>query len=258
MTQPGFVAPTTPGWWVRTNRIGTNKTGYNWDITAIGHRDSLGTAEGDYGWAAGSAVGIGRFVTFDAVGAGGHGGTSITFTHTATAGAYVILTVAGDRSDTPTATYGGVAMTVLASIGNNNNDAFPNGRTVQFGFASAPGGSKTVDVESPGGAWLIANTVSYTTIGSIGATTTVFGSGTTLSQGPIVCPDGGIIVQSFGQGAGSAGFTSLTGGTVRYNQFNLDGNGAGITIMESAATATFTAHMGSAAWAGIATVLNYY
>lgn len=57
MTQPGFVAPTTPGWWVRTNRIGTNKTGYNWDITAVGGRDSLGRASGSYDWA-GSAAGL--------------------------------------------------------------------------------------------------------------------------------------------------------------------------------------------------------
>ena len=56
MTQPGHVAPATPGWWVRTNRVGTNKTGTNWAISATGGRDSLGTASGSYTWA-GSATG---------------------------------------------------------------------------------------------------------------------------------------------------------------------------------------------------------
>lgn len=56
MTEPGYVAPAAPGWWVRTNRVGTNVNGINWDVAAVGGRDSLGSAAGVYGWA-GAAVG---------------------------------------------------------------------------------------------------------------------------------------------------------------------------------------------------------
>jgi hypothetical protein len=59
MTEPGFVAPTTPGWWVRTNRIGTGKTGINVATTAVGGRPSRGRASGSYGWV-GSASGHSR------------------------------------------------------------------------------------------------------------------------------------------------------------------------------------------------------
>jgi hypothetical protein len=56
VTEPGYVAPAAPGWWVRTNRVGTTKTGYNWDTKVVGGRASRGRASGSYGWS-GSASG---------------------------------------------------------------------------------------------------------------------------------------------------------------------------------------------------------
>jgi hypothetical protein len=57
MTEPGFVAPAAPGWWVRTNRVGITTTEYGWQISAAGARESSGSAAGAYSWTAGTAVG---------------------------------------------------------------------------------------------------------------------------------------------------------------------------------------------------------
>jgi hypothetical protein len=56
MTQPGYVAPAAPGWWVRTNRIGIAKPGYDWAVTATATKHPVGTASGAYTWD-GSATG---------------------------------------------------------------------------------------------------------------------------------------------------------------------------------------------------------
>lgn len=63
MTEPGHVAPASPGWWVRTNRVGTNANTYGFSVTATGSRLSLGTAAGTYGWV-GTAVGQGLNTQF--------------------------------------------------------------------------------------------------------------------------------------------------------------------------------------------------
>lgn len=56
MTQPGHVAPAAPGWWVRTNRVGTAAYEYGFTFAVTGGRDYQGAATGTYGWV-GSAAG---------------------------------------------------------------------------------------------------------------------------------------------------------------------------------------------------------
>lgn len=57
MTEPGYVAPPTPGWWVRRGRVGTIASGHEWDVSAVGTIERQGSASGAYTWA-GSAAGI--------------------------------------------------------------------------------------------------------------------------------------------------------------------------------------------------------
>lgn len=76
MTEPGYVAPPSPGWWVRTNRVGINSTGYNWAVTATGSRATQGTAAGTYNWA-GASTGVSPvLLTF--INANANNGTSVT------------------------------------------------------------------------------------------------------------------------------------------------------------------------------------
>lgn len=56
MTEPGHIAPASPGWWVRTNRVGINASSYHWTTTIAGNRASQGAGTSAYGWA-GAATG---------------------------------------------------------------------------------------------------------------------------------------------------------------------------------------------------------
>lgn len=51
MTEPGYVAPPAPGWWVRTNRVGTTTAGHEWDFAVVGASHKAGAAAGAYTWA---------------------------------------------------------------------------------------------------------------------------------------------------------------------------------------------------------------
>lgn len=199
--------------------------------------------------------GVALPVAFDAVATGQSGAffSSINFSHTATAGAYVIVDVVTDRTSTVSnVQYGGVAMALLGT--SNHNNSASNGTLRRYGLAGVAGGSQTVTGSATGSAWARTTAVSYVNVGSVGATTSVFGSGNSLSQGPITCPAGGRVVQSFSQGNGGAVLTSVSGGTNRYNTY---ANFTGLTISDSDTTGTFAGTAsGSPAWAGLATVLT--
>ena len=63
MTEPGYVMPASPGWWVRSNRVGQTSFGYTWGVTAAGARDPHGQVAGQYGWV-GAAEGYPTEVQF--------------------------------------------------------------------------------------------------------------------------------------------------------------------------------------------------
>lgn len=142
MTAPGSNITPQPGWWVRTDRIGTNASQYGWDAELSG--PSQGFARGGYGWSS-SATGLrssllvtrpitatitptlnsvtGIAVTdtitatitpallssfavtpvaFDTETDNFALGYNYTFNHTATAGAYVIVDVGFSNAGIPT------------------------------------------------------------------------------------------------------------------------------------------------------------
>lgn len=188
-------------------------------------------------------------VAYDATGAGSTGtASSGTWSHTATAGAYVLVFVTTTTSVTVSSvTYGASAMSVLGSV--NLNNVLSNGVLTLLGLASAPSGAQTVTVNMSAAHSYSANSVSYLNVGSVGAAATAFGSGGTASM-TVSDSSGQMIVCGLGDHA----FTSVAGGTQRY----LTGGGVvGTTlILDSVSSSTLSA-AASGVWAGIAVVLNH-
>lgn len=195
---------------------------------------------------------------FDAMGNGTQAqAASWTYSHTATAGAYVIAELTFDRAATVNSlTYGGTAMTLLGTVNHNNTSA--KGFTRLYGLANAPGGAQTVAVSlSDGSGWAVSNTFSYTGVASVGTVQTVFGLGTSLAQS-VSRIAGQRIVQAFGHGESATGngFTSPSGGTNRWNQ-NSNVGSASATFSDAVANTNFAASCASSCnWAGIALVLS--
>lgn len=201
----------------------------------------------------------GNVVTFDAAAVLPSASTSqqTTWQQPADAGAYVLTDVAVSGDETVSATYEGDDMDLLDSLYvNDGNPSY--GRYFRFGIDSVGGGPGTVAVTKSGFNWIFGGSVSLLDVASVGATTSVNGSGTSLSHGPITCPVGGLIVHGFVNvqgGIGGVAFTDLSGGITRIQH---DGtNEPGLAVATSDATTTFTATIAnSRAWAGINTVFT--
>ncbi|QOP65460.1 hypothetical protein SEA_COCO12_22 [Mycobacterium phage Coco12] len=146
------------------------------------------------------------------------GNPSINFT--ATTGADVFAIVNWDRSGggISAITYGGVAMTLIASIPHNNTTA--NGALSIYGLAGAgTGAAKSLAITSAGTAWYYLNAISFTNVGTVGTPVTTYGTGTVATQS-VTVPSNGIVLQavSAGSGGGSVGdFTSFSGVTNRWH-----------------------------------------
>jgi hypothetical protein len=111
-------------------------------------------------------------VAFDAVGPAGGGGTTgtvtgLTWAHSPTAGAALLVGVALDQATnttTCTATFNGVSMTALGSVNISNSNV---GYLYLFGIANVAAGSQSVVVTFSGTTDVIsAGSVSYTGAGS--------------------------------------------------------------------------------------------
>lgn len=189
--------------------------------------------------------------TFDAVsaGAGQTSGSTITWTHTAAAGAYVFVFL--DVTQNTSVTYGGTTMTSLGFIGENNSGA--NNLLYMFGLANAgTGASKTVLVNEGSTASGYGTSVSYTNVRRVAAASSAFGSGTSLSQS-LICSSAQMIVQAFA--FSSSTVTSISGGTVRFNG-GYTTYFSNLLIQDASASATFAATIASAPWAGMGVVLS--
>lgn len=58
MTAPGSIVPPSPGWWVRSDRIGVGQGTYGWSGAAHGTRSPQGHTSGFYGWSGTRTVGV--------------------------------------------------------------------------------------------------------------------------------------------------------------------------------------------------------
>lgn len=200
-------------------------------------------------------------VTYDATGVGfmGNYNTIRTFSHTATAGAYVILAFANDRSSfiPSNVQYAGTPMTQIGYAYSNNSSIY--GVLALYGLANAPGGVSTVSITGViGGGWAIANTFSYLNVASISAPLANYGVGVLISSGPVACNTGEMIVCAAGYGSINLGQSlgSPTGGTNRYITTATYG-GSALSVSDSQSSTTFTATpSGSAPWSTMAIILK--
>lgn len=196
-------------------------------------------------------------IAYDTVGSAYASGNtaSPTWSHTSTAGDYIIVDMTTSANATATScTYGGVTMTLLATVSLNNNAG--NGKLFRWGLANALGGARTVAPRVSAGGFVTANSTSYQNVLNAPVTTTNFGSGATMSKAETCSPDQ-MIVGAFGafNGGGETAPTSINGGTSRYVGVNLNTALAVITATTSSTLSASTG-IGSQAWAGVTTVLS--
>lgn len=200
-------------------------------------------------------------VTYDATGVGymGNYNTVRTFSHTATAGAYVVLAFANDRSTfiPSTVQYAGTPMTQLGYAYSSNDSIY--GVLALYGLANVPGGARTVSITGVvGGGWAIANTFSYLNVASVNTPLANYGAGTLISSGLVTCNTSEMIVCAAGYGSINLGQTlsNPTGGTNRYITTATYG-GSALSVSDSQSSTTFTATpSGSAPWSTMSLILK--
>lgn len=195
---------------------------------------------------------------FDAAGAGGTGTlvTNFNISHTAAVGAYVFVDVCIDRNRSASATYGGNAMTDLGTATmSNGNDG--NARIRRFGYANAPGGAQTVAISWTGGsAVAVATSVSFTGVSLVQPVTTTGGTTSSAAQS-VTAPAGTAVIQSFGAaGSGMPAWSSLSGGT---NRYNATAGFASLAVNTAIGSTSFSASTsGQFAWGAMSHVLIGY
>lgn len=192
---------------------------------------------------------------YDATGAGNALiGSTITWTHTATAGSFVIVAVSvyGNFSIN-SCLYGATLMYQLPSSIFNNIAA--DGCVFMFGLANVAGGSKTVTVNLSGSTTVSGNSVSYTGVGSVTNPQNVVGS--TLPSQTVLSGTYSRIVQAFGWQT-STSQPATTGGTNRTVQgYSSSPNFlADLTINDAVGPATFANSLTSVNYGGVAVMLS--
>ncbi|UAW08499.1 minor tail protein [Mycobacterium phage MadMen] len=185
---------------------------------------------------------------YNAIGPGADGFGSISnFNFTAAAGADVFVVVSNDRSAAHSGgvTYGGVAMTQIASAIHNNTSA--NGGVTVYRLAGAGSGAAKVVSVASGSGWIIANAISFTAVNTVSVSTAT-GTGTTASQTVALTSPVGLQIFSGGNGGGpTTTFGSFTGVT---NRYNLKSTGALLAINTVTASGTVSASTNNP-WAAV-------
>lgn len=189
-------------------------------------------------------------VTYDSIGAAFAGvttaGVAKTFTHTAAAGADVFFALTTYRQDTVSSvTFAGNAMTLVGSYNHNNNNGSTVGTSFLYRLAGGgTGSSATASFTCALAQWAVANTISYTGVGSVGTPQYAYGSTTAISTGSVTCGSGQVILAALGVGSQANNLNPLinspSGGTVRYNVgAGSSGYDAALCIQDATSTATF-------------------
>ena len=205
-------------------------------IVAVGQGGPSGSSA-----SAGGSTRIGYATSvpmFDAVGGGkSASASSFSWDHTATEGAYVIVAVASSSGTSTSATYGGVAMTLLGSR-TSSVDA----KIWLYGLNGVAGGQKTVEVTFSGTVSGTCNSVSYTGVASATTPETDGGTSGPVSSGAMDVEPGQIAVAAFVAGQGGL---NVGGGFNRYDFGKL-------SISDSNVPTTFAGSYGGIAawWAG--------
>lgn len=256
MTQPGFVHPPAPGWWVRTNHIGVAETSHQWSVSARGANHPVSTGAGMYRWA-GTSIGLMPVPVFSSVGVPFNGTANpLSNSYSAVSGADVLVATVcqfDGAAPTVTATYGGSSMTQVGTVNLNNNSL--KGKLVVFRAAGAGNAStQTISITSGGGFYQMACAISYTGVASVSAAQTSFGISTTPSNTVTNSPSGVIL-----NALGNQGFQTMfspTGGTSRAFGSGVAGNGQSLALREANVTTAFGATLTAGdAWGGVGIIL---
>ncbi|MBV6360445.1 hypothetical protein R2325_16455 [Mycobacteroides chelonae] len=200
-------------------------------------------------------IGYGNVSTpaFDAVGVGGYasGATTLSWNHTATAGAYTVVYI-NSSYGTFDVKYNGVLMKPLGVAYLNNNGGL--GVVAAYGIPNVPGGERTITVTTAASANFSGNSVSYTGVSGAARVAGSFGFGNALSQ-VLDIQANQIVVH--GYGTWNSQLSSFSGGTQRtYRHGNYLYS---LSISDSSVDTTFAANVassGSDHWSGLAVVLN--
>jgi len=188
---------------------------------------------------------------FDGAGGNAVSGSTISWTHQVTAGAYVEAYVnVGGNTNCNSVTFGaGVNMTQVTMVGLNNQTN--QGRLYKFKLDSAPvTGLITVTATMQGGNNALAgSSVSYLGVTEVKAPTTVFGSSANPST-VLTPPEFGIALRVLGS---RSTITASSGGTQRYRS----STAAGLLIQDddTPGATTFGSTMSSSTWATIGTLI---
>jgi hypothetical protein len=188
-------------------------------------------------------------VLFDAIGVGiNTSGTSGSWAHDPAAGAVVIANIFCRQNTAPTAvTFGGAAMTLHASV--NNNNTATSGRFFQYIKTGVAAGSQNIAVTKTNGIWM-ANSISFTGVNTIQTAVTTFGTlggfGGAFSHNVTGVLTGEYLLQGFSWNHGSVGGVggTPTGGT---NHWKYDNTSTGTSANTATGNTTFA---GSIPWAG--------
>lgn len=147
----------------------------------------------------------------------GESTTSLTWTHTATAGATVLVAFTRGYSGASggTATYDGAAMSLVATIAQNNSPS-DSGTTYIYAASNVAGGAKTIVASWTGSVTASAISVSYINVAGIGNVTTTYGSLATPTNS-VIAPTNERMIVSFMslRGGGAGSIVSTSGGTQR-------------------------------------------
>lgn len=192
---------------------------------------------------------------FDSVATGFSGnGTSLSWSHTATAGAYVIVGL-NTTYGTFDVKYGDKTMIPLGLTYLNETAGVA--ALALYGLENAPGGTSTITITTEKAAYFTGNSISFTNVSCAGLVTNAGGSSTDLSQ-TVECGTNQIVVQAFAnQGYGQ--LSAFSGGTKRYYGYLPNGQyySVGLSFSHAASSTTFTAKASvSDVWGGLSVVLN--
>lgn len=178
------------------------------------------------------------------------GGSSITFSHVATAGSYVILDMAIDRNITlSNVLYAGQAMTLLGSARFTGQSG--NAGMYRYGIANAPGGLSTVTATTSATTYFAANTTGYINVGYMSAPQTASGNGSAPSQAVTLSESDQIAIESIGVYANTLGTLTGDNNLLAFSWANMS-----LVINDATASTTFTTGNTGVNWGAIYTILS--
>lgn len=270
MTEPGYVAPPPPGWWVRKDRVGTTDAGYAWASSATGARTPIdyrpplrisnpkvGPQAMRRNFRRKPQSQTRRFpVVFDAVGATFAGlNTTGSETHVlgATASAllaFLHIEVTTSSRPTLSVTAGGTPMTELASVGSYYFTGTYYHWLVAYGLLNPPTGSRSIAYTSSTNSYTTLNSLSYNNVQSLGTPVTGFSGSDGNATLTIPSSNAEMVAAAFGS-YGTTTFTAFNK-TQRYNvSYGVGSNAATVAGDTNGGGPQTISATGTTSWAGI-------